>query len=795
MKNVLHIILYTLLCATVTHIFAQGKNAGIIVTGKVVDAGSSQPLSYATIQIYIVSTKILTGGGISDEEGNFQIESSRGSYFAVIDFMGYESLQTDNFTIDPDRSIFDLGTIEITVSSSILEEVTITAEKSTMEFALDKRIFNVGKDLGNAGGSAAELLNNIPSVIVDVEGNVKLRGSGNVRLLIDGKPSGLVSFKGGSGLRQLQGSLIEKVEIITNPSARYEAEGMAGIINIVLKKERKNGFNGSFEATAGHPVNLGLAANLNYRHKKVNFFFNYGMNYRRIPSITSTYQEVFADGLTYVSEQNYDGEHVGLFNNARGGMDYYINEKNIFTASYMYSRSNGKRLTDLYYNDYLKSDPNAITRTHRTQDEDEVEPIAEYVLSYKKLFSQKDRELNTEVRYFDHWEDSDQIYTQETTLDDGSPGEKFTQTAPNDETEKQLIIQIDYIHPFASEGKFEAGLRTSFRDMTNDYVVNDVGTDGTEIPIPGLDNKFVYKENINAVYGIIGNKTNHFSYQFGLRTEWTDIETILEETAKSNPRNYVNFFPSTHFTYDLPKDNAIQLSYSRRVRRPVYNELSSYVTYSDNRNFFSGNPDLNPEFSDVFELGHIKYFEKGSLASSIYYRITDDKIERIRTVDDQGFSKTFPENLLNEIAYGAEFSTAYKLYNWWKLDLNFNFFHSKTDGGNIDSEYISETNSWFARQTSRFTLAKDSYLQLRFNYEAPQNIAQGRRASIYFLDIALNKPVFNGKGTLTLNIIDLFNSRKFRTITNGENFFADSTRQRNRRQINLTLGYKINQGK
>ena len=765
-----------------------------IINGTVLDKGTNTPLSYATIQIYKVNSDQLEAGGITDEDGNFEIKINQGEHYALIDYIGYEQFQSEGFTITQNQSVFELGSIALNMSSAALDEVLVTAEKSTMEFALDKKIFNVGKDLGNAGGSAVELLNNIPSVLVDGEGNVKLRGSGNVRILIDGKPSGLVSFKGGSGLQQLQGSLVEKVEIITNPSAKYEAEGMAGIINIVLKKERKHGFNGSFETTTGYPVNLGLAANLNYRHKKVNFFFNYGMNYRKIPSIYNTYQEVYSQDTTFISEQSYDGEHIGLFNNARGGLDYFINDQNILTASYMYSRSKGKRVTDLFYDDYLKRSPNAIDRTHRTQDEDEIEPIAEYVLSYKKLFDVKDKEFNAEIRYFDHWEDSDQVYTQSTIFADGSPTSSFTQTAPNDETEKQLIIQMDYLQPIGSEGKIETGVRTSFRDMTNDYVVNNVNASGNEIPIEGLDNKFVYKENINAVYGLIGNKTNNFSYQVGFRGEWTDIETILEETAESNPRKYFNLFPSAHLTYDLANANAIQLSYSRRVRRPVYNELSSYVTFSDNRNFFSGNPDLNPEFSDVFEIGHVKYFDKGSLASSIYFRSTDDKIDRIRFVDDKGFSTTLPENLIGEIAYGAEMSTSYKLYDWWKLDFNLNFFRAETDGSNISEDFVSDTYSWFGQQTSRFTLAKDTYLQVRANYEAPQNIAQGRRKSIYFMDVAFNKPIFKNKGGLTFNVLDLFNTRKDRRVTNGSNFIADSSRQRRRRQINLTLSYKINQG-
>lgn len=763
------------------------------IMGKVVDDQSGAALSYATIQIYQQSDGALVTGGITAEDGTFKVESAVGAFKAAIDFIGYESYDLGSFTLSSAERKKDFGLIRLKAESSMLDEVVVQAEKSSMELALDKRVFNVGKDLGNAGGSAVEILNNIPSVTVDGEGNVKLRGASNVRILVDGKPSGLVSFKGGSGLQQLQASMVEKVEVITNPSARYEAEGMAGIINIVLKKDRNQGFNGSFETTVGNPTNLGAAANVNYRHNKVNFFVNYGINYRIIPSINSTHQEVFVNDTTFVSDQSYDGEHVGFFNNIRGGLDYFFNEKNILTASYLYSASRGKRLTDLRYDDYIF---NSLTSyTTRTQDEDEIEPISEYVVSYKKLFDKKGHEFNAEVRYLDHWEDSDQVFEQQSFLPDGTRNvaADLLQTSLNDETERQLLLQLDYIQPFGQEGKLEAGVRGTFRRMTNDYVVSEEDDAGQLIPILDLDNNFIYEENINAIYGILGEKKNKFSYQLGLRVEWTDIETILEETNQSNPRNYSNLFPSAHFTYDLGEADAMQLSYSRRVRRPVYRDLSPFITFSDNRNFFSGNPDLNPEFSDVFELGHIKYFEKGSIASTVYYRWTDDFIAGLRSVDDQGLSNTRPENLNYEEAYGMEFSSSYSPYRWWKLDLNLNLFRSKVDGSNINPDFTNNTTSWFVRKTSRFNLTNSSYLQVRGNYEAPFNTAQGRRKALYFMDLAYNREIFKGKGRLTLNIADVFNSRKIKTTARGDNFIADKISQRIRRQINLTISYRLKQ--
>ena len=331
--------------------------------------------------------------------------------------------------------------------------------------------------------------------------------------------------------------------------------------------------------------------------------------------------------------------------------------------------------------------------------------------------------------------------------------------------------------------------------MVNDYLVTEVKSNGTEVPLPGLDNVFLYDENIHAVYGIVGNKHKRISYQAGLRAEWTDVKTTLEETKQVNPRDYMNLFPSAHFTVDLGKENAIQFSYSRRVRRPVYNDLSPYMTFSDSRNFFSGSPDLDPEFTNAFEVGHLLTFPKGAITSALYFRDTKGKIERIRQVKPDGNSTTRPENLLGERAFGAEFTSGYNPYKWWKLDFNFNFFHADIDGSNILRSYKPTTYSWFARQTSRFMFANHFDVQLRGNYEARQKTAQGVRKALYYFDISSSKDVFKGNGTLTFNILDLLNSRRNRSITEGPNFFTEGNFLGRRRQMNLTLNYRIKQGK
>jgi hypothetical protein len=304
-------------------------------------------MSYASIRVLDAKTDKLITGGITTEKGTFSLQVPYGIYVVATEFMGYKIWKSDMLTLDKSNAAINLGTILLQTQSQQLTEVEVRAEKSTMEMALDKRVFNVGKDLANAGGTASDILTNIPSVSVEPDGGIKLRGSDNVRILIDGKPSGLVSFKGGAGLQSLQASMIERVEVITNPSARYEAEGMAGIINIVLKKDKKQGFNGSFDVITGYPVNEGLGINMNYRHQKLNFFLNYGIAYRITPNIAHNFQRVFDGDTTVISDQDRNGNLKGFNNNIQGGLDYFFSEKSYLTASYLFRRSDARRITDL----------------------------------------------------------------------------------------------------------------------------------------------------------------------------------------------------------------------------------------------------------------------------------------------------------------------------------------------------------------------------------------------------------------------------------------------------------------
>ena len=772
-------------------IWAQNSSKGKF-TGQIIESNTKDVIPFSSVRIMGGQPSKVISGGIGDDKGNFSIDAPFGNYDIIIESVGFEAITLKNQILSKEKSNVNLGSISVKSSTKTLDEVTVKGQKASMELNLDKRVFNVGTDLANKGATASEILGNLPSVQVDGEGAVKLRGSENVRILVDGKPSTLVGMSGG-GLSSLQGNMIDKIEIITNPSARYEAEGMAGIINIVLKKNTTQGLNAAFETTTGFPENFGGTAIVNYRKNKLNFFLNYGLFYRRTPGRTTIYQEVNAPGQINYTRQNNKNNITGLVNNIRGGADYFFNEKTILTGSYIFRRTDVQRISDFHYEDYRKSLSSLYSITDRQQDEKEAEPNAEYALTFKKSFAKKGKEFTADLRYLNYWEKSNQLFTQSAKKADGSdiPENTKIQKSINDEFEHNWILQADYVNPFGKDGKFETGLRTSFRDMINDYFVSEKQADGNYFILPGLQNNFVYTENITAAYAILGQKVNKFSYQFGLRAEATDIKTELLQTKEKNPRNYANLFPSMFVTYTFNPESSLQLGYSRRVRRPTYNELSPFVTYSDNRNYFAGNPNLNPEFTDSFDLGHLKFLENGSFSSAFYFRNTVGKIDRIRTVDELGFAKTFPQNYASQISMGAEITSSYNMTKSWKSDLSLNVFRAKTDASNINAMYVSDTYSWFTRHTSRIKLGGGVDSQLRINYEAPQYTPQGTRGYIAWTDVSASKDIMKGNGTLTFNILDVFNSRILRTEIKGLGFYTNLESQGRLTQYNLTFNYRF----
>ncbi|MEK7253426.1 MAG: outer membrane beta-barrel family protein [Bacteroidota bacterium] len=764
-----------------------------IVSGKILDAESKLPLEFATVTLFSTTDSALVTGGVADAKGAFSIEIGFGSYFAQVEFIAYKALTINPVTISKDKPAMNLGTISLSPEGEILEEIEVRAERSQMQLSLDKKIFNVGKDLANTGGSAADVLDNVPSVTVDVDGNVSLRGGGGVRILIDGRPSALAGASG-TGLRNLPANMIDRVEIITNPSAKYEAEGMSGIINIVLKKNRQPGFNGSLDLGGGHPTYFGAAANANWRKNRLNLFGNYGLNYRSSPGKGKQYQEFYTDDTTFVTLQFSNRERSGWEKFHRLGFDYFFNPKNTLTAEFVFETSDEENSNDILYKDFLNRIGIVTGKTFRTDNETTQEPTLEYVLSYKKLFEEEDQELSIEFSYEGDEEDQRSDYEEHFYPQLGLGSDVHTlQRSKTEGGEGIYLLEADYSQPVGEEGSLEVGYRGSLSRVYNDYLVEEFQND-TWQSLPGLSNDFRYNENVQAAYATFGNEFGKFSVQPGLRFEWSDIETKLLQTNEINRQRYGKLFPSLHLSYELPKENALQISYSRRIRRPGDWELNPFFTFSDARNFWSGNPKLKPEFTNSFELGHIKYWEKATLTSAIFYRHSTGVIERLRTVDAEGNSFTRPENLAERDDYGFEFTWTFDLIEAWRLNGNLNLFRSQTSGEALGQSFETDDFTAFGRVSSRLTLFKKLDIQTTFNYRAPRKTPQGEEKAGYYADLGVSLDVLKNNGTLTLSVRDVFNTRRRRSVSRGEDFFTESNFKR-ARQATLTASYRLNQQK
>jgi len=773
----------------------EEKGKGMII-GQIIDADAEAPLEFATISILNRVDSAIATGGISEEDGKFAIEASYGEYIIKVEFISYLETYIDDVILSARTKLVDLGQIQLRADAQQLDEIEVVAEKSEVQFSLDKRVFNVGKDLANKGGSAEDILDNIPSVSVDVEGNVSLRGSENVRILIDGKPSGLIGLGDAAGLKSLPSNMIEKVELVTNASARYDAEGTSGIINIVLKKDQQKGFNGSVDLSTGYPESYGVGVTMNARRKVINYFLNYGLRSRTGPGKGITEQEFYGENAQIpFTDQVYSSSRGGLSNSFRGGVDLFLTEKDVLTGAITYRIGDDYSDALTTYNDF-NINRQLIGISDRTQDETEEEQDLEYDINYERKFDREGQKFTAQLQYRNSAETEKADYL-ETAFDAAhNPVESgpLTQRSINAESHGSVLVQADYIYPYTKDKKLELGVKASFGDIGNDYNVEEL-QDGSWNNLVGLTNNFNYEENIYAAYAIYGDKVGKWSYQAGLRAEQSQVLTELLETDEVNDRSYANLFPSAHLNYEINKGNALQLSYSRRISRPHFWYLNPFFTFSNSRNIWGGNPNLNPEFTDSYEVGYLKYWDKVSLGSSLYYRHTTGVIERISRVDDQGITYTQPENLSTENAFGVELTTSGDINKWWRIDFSANLYSEKTQGQIGDLMLQSEAFTYNNRLSSKMKFWKDAEFQLRFDYRAPQNTTQGRRRSMSGLDLGFSKDILKKKGTITLSIRDLLNTRKWRSETYGELFYSYSERQRRARQVQVSFNYRINQNK
>ncbi|AWH86493.1 TonB-dependent receptor [Flavobacterium album] len=834
MKNFRTSVLLLFLFSTVIA-FAQGRpggSNGVKVTGKVIEQDTKLPLEFATVTIQ-TPDNVTVNGALTDAKGEYTVTVPPGTYNIKFDFISFKSAVISGKEIIAETN---LGTMVMAPDATLLKDVEITAERSTVDIKLDKRVYNIGNDMMVKGGSVSDVLDNVPSLSVDAEGNVALRGNQSVTILIDGRPSTLAGSNVADVLRLLPADSVDKVEVITNPSARYDAEGGGGIVNIILKKGSANGFNGSFVANTGTPANHGISTNLNYRSNTYNVFSSLGYNYRNSPGNSKTNTEYLDDNnntTNFVNERRNNDRLQRAFNGSFG-IEWFLDKTLTWTNSISGRRSSGDNPTDTYYHNFDADHVFQNTR-YRYNLENDKDTNFRYSTNLVKKFDDKGHELKIDASVSKSIDDENSVINDITL---GSPDVvNSNERTKNYQNEDRGLIQADYVLPLGKDSRFEAGYRGSFTTLETDAKA-EILEDGTWVNNGDYTNFLQYKEKVNALYSQFGSKMGSFSYLFGLRWEDSNIDVNLINLNDYHNKRYNNFFPSAFFSYEFAQGNSLSLSYSRRINRPRGRFLSPFSGLESNINVFRGNPDLNPSYTNAFDLGYLRKWGQLTLSTSAYLNITDDTFQFVRrasgdfivhavggtdivdpvtgevtVVDGQDTRTpvilTTPINLSKEYRFGFEFNINYNPFKWWRVNSNFNFYRYESKGDYTfvyqNEEGVTITDfqnfnrtaySWTTRINSKITLPGKIDWQLNGQYDAPQNNAQGRRVGVASANTVLSKDLLKDKATIALNVQDIFNSRKMKndTYVPGE-LRSYSEMQWRQRQVTLSFTYRFNMTK
>jgi len=784
----------------------NGNNSKGTITGIVHDKNSGTPVEFANVIVCKNSDSSMVNGALTNAKGRFTIDNvPYGNYFIKINFIGYGVKTMSGISINDNNTYMNVRTVYLETTATNLDAVTITGQKDQVEYNLDKKVVNVDKNLLTAGGTALDVMQTIPSVNVDIEGNVSLRGSSNVTIFVDGRPSVLTS------LDQMPASMIDRVEIVTNPSARYDPDGMSGIINIVTKRRNEAGYNAMVSANVGTGGKFSSSVNLGYNVKKFNIYTNLDFRRNGMKTYYDSYRELYDNDTTYVYKQLSESERKGFFGDFKLGADYFINDKNTLSVygEYNIRRFNPYDTTGYFnfdYNDLLSSYYNRQNNTKGSHGGYELG------LDYKKEFRKKNQELLVSLFY----SNTPSITVNELTTDyynaDMTPGSipSLVQKNLSDNLFRRFYAQVDYVHPMDKWGRIETGYKIQFRVNNQDYksykqskIVDTWDYD--EI----ASNAYAYKEQLHSAYLIYANNIKKFKFQAGLRAE--HVLTVMEQKTMDSTykSNYFNLFPTVHLKYEFTDFHAIQISYSRRVNRPRSGNLNPFVNISDPMNLSAGNPYLKPEFTNSFELGHLISFKQTSFNTTLFYRETDNMVTRVLNILDSGVTISTYKNLDKGTSFGLEFIYTQGLFKWWKINANLSLFGTKYYGESTTEGFNDIHPSWTAKINSSMTFWKSFDVQLGFNYRSAYVTVQSRgdfRMGVgtrickagslanYTFDAGLKKDFFKKSLTLTLRVSDIFNTNKSQTITEASDYYANIKRWSDSRVIYFGVSYRFNKG-
>ncbi|GAA3518655.1 outer membrane beta-barrel family protein [Aquimarina addita] len=760
---------------------ASAQNSEIEITGNLVDKESNEAIGYATIVLGNKKTNQAVDGVITDENGSFKIYSTISDFYIEVSFMGYKTKTITEYNVEDSK--VNLGTILLSLDSQTLDEVIVTGEISKTEFKLDKRVFNVGRDISSTGASALEVLNNVPSVNVNIEGQISLRGSTGVQILIDGKPSVLADEES-NALGTITADMIESIEVITNPSAKYDAEGTSGILNIILKKGEKKGLNGSISLNTGIPDNHSIGVSLNRRTEKFNLFTQFGAGYRSLPRDSETSNRDLTNATTVNSVgTSFRNE---TFYNLTLGTDYHINKLNVITLSgnFAYEVEDQPSSNDFDFFD----ETGLVSSWTRKENTEATNPKWQYELNYKKQFKNKKEHIllfSTLGKFFG--KDLSSEFFNTTTFGDDVGGNQQTDT---NFQQADYTFKLDYTNPLTDKVTLETGAQYVINDVGNEYEVRDF-IDGVFVANEDLTNDFEYNQKVLAFYGTTGYELDTWGVKIGMRAEITDLTTELINTNESNSQNYTNFFPSFHTSYKVSENFSLQAGYSKRIYRPRLFDLNPFFNIRNNFNIRTGNPDLQPEFTDSYELTSIFKIGKASMNASIYHRYTKEVIERISRFEDNVTIST-PQNVGTNGATGFEMNGKYSPVKWFTLTGDFNFNYFEREGIFEEQLFDFSGERWSTELGTKIGLPAEIDIEITGNYESDYNTVQGDVAGFAFADIGVRKKILKGKAVINLGIRDVFESRISENFTQQDDFETFSFNQRGRF---LTLGFSYGFGK
>jgi|TARA_B110000211_G_scaffold58673_1_gene65647 hypothetical protein len=774
------------------------QNSEVIVTGTVTDSETNIPLEYATISVFNVNSEDAINGVITDSNGEFSIELSKGNYDFKVEFISFKIKYYRNITVNNPLS---LGTIELSIDENILDEIEVIGEKTEIEIKLDKTVYNIGKDLTLKGSSVSDVLDNLPSIEVDIEGNVSLRGNESVRILINGKPSGLVGISSNEALKQFPSESVEKVEVITSPSARYNAEGTAGIINIILRRSKLTGFNGSLSLNSGYPERYGVSANLNYRTKKLNFFNNIGYNTRTSEGSFVNETEYYTDQAinNFLNENGVRGSERNS-NYLNTGIEYFISDKTSVVGSYVFRKSDG--FTNNTNN--VNQNFNSISKfSERLEKESEIDDTNEFSINLTHDFNKEGHVLTMDYQKEKSSENENGFISNSQLKPILT--KYLSEKVNTDEIQESELFKIDYVLPIKKDGQFELGFRRSNQHQDIDYLAKNEDLNGNFINDLNLSNTLLYNEKVNAFYTQYGNKKNKFSFLLGLRYE--ESKTTVKQLANNtnNVKNYNDFFPTLNLSYQIKEDETITFGYNRRIRRARSYFINPFPSKSSATNIFQGNPNIDPTYSNGIDLGYLKRYEKLTLNGSIYYRKETGVFTFIseNTGDFVLVNEILvpvlrrtPINLASNKQIGLELNANFNQSKNWRLNGSLNFYESETLGEYMGIVYDSKNLTWSGRLSNNLKLFSSVDWQTSFRYRAPQKTAVSERKASIYSNTAFSKDLLKDKITLTFKVNDIFETGKWRIESFNENYRSYSeSNWRGGRTLELNLIYRFNQKK